>query len=234
MTPNPYSQDICAYLADAYLHDDFSEIGKMIESFQSQSIESKSVALKMHHSNIHRLFNDEMPNSLRVYAVIPGVLYAGEIPSSIHDGELQTKILALQKLGITHVFNLTEEDEKNFKGIPLRDYTASAVAHYRAANKELTCQRFPIEDLNIPTFQHMQTILNAMNAAISAGGVVYVHCWGGVGRTGTVIGCFLAEMQILSVDTVIPYIAFLKRNTEIKHRNSPETEAQCQFILNWP
>src|SRR3712207_6971239 len=25
------------------------------------------------------------------------------------------------------------------------------------------------------------------------GGLPYVHCWGGIGRTGTVVGCYLVE-----------------------------------------
>jgi len=35
----------------------------------------------------------------------------------------------------------------------------------------------------------MHEILDTIDAALSAKRIVYVHCWGGVGRTGTVIGC---------------------------------------------
>ena len=33
----------------------------------------------------------------------------------------------------------------------------------------------------------------AIDEAMSAGKAVYVHCWGGVGRTGTVVGCWLVR-----------------------------------------
>jgi protein-tyrosine phosphatase len=35
----------------------------------------------------------------------------------------------------------------------------------------------------------MTTILDAIDESMTAGKPVYVHCWGGMGRTGTVIGC---------------------------------------------
>ncbi|WP_188406321.1 protein-tyrosine phosphatase family protein [Psychroflexus salis] len=47
---------------------------------------------------------------------------------------------------------------------------------------------------------------------------VYVHCWGGVGKTGTVIGCFLLEQQMATTENIIQTIEYLKRSTSIAHR----------------
>ena len=39
----------------------------------------------------------------------------------------------------------------------------------------------------------MKRILDDVDEAIAGGGLTYVHCWGGIGRTGTVVGCWLVR-----------------------------------------
>ena len=51
----------------------------------------------------------------------------------------------------------------------------------------------PIVDLGTTTIPHMTRILDDVDAALDAGGSVYVRCWGGIGRTGTVVGCWLVR-----------------------------------------
>jgi len=60
---------------------------------------------------------------------------------------------------------------------------------------------------------------------------VHVHCWGGVGRTVTVVGCYLIEQNMASTDTVLQTIDYLKRTTPISERNSPETNEQVNFFF---
>lgn len=56
---------------------------------------------------------------------------------------------------------------------------------------------------------------------------------GGVGRTGTVIGCYLIRNAYSSPEKIINTIDYLKRTTSIANRSSPETDEQTLFILNW-
>ena len=79
----------------------------------------------------------------------------------------------------------------------------------------------------------MKEILHFINSLINNGKKVYVHCWGGVGRTGTVVGCYLIEQNMATTDNVLQTIDYLKRTTPISERNSPETEEQVNFVLNW-
>ncbi len=60
-------------------------------------------------------------------------------------------------------------------------------------------------------------------------GCVYVHCWGGVGRTGTVIGCVLADAG-LSFDKITTRIASLRRGSRKQYRQAPERPAQNGVI----
>jgi protein tyrosine/serine phosphatase len=205
----------------------------MLETFRNADFKNLSHVQQKYHNSISQLLDHSNSEILRSYPVIPNHLYAGEIPSSINDHEFQLKIQYLKELGITHIINLTEINEQNFKGIPLRNYAGYAEMQFSMSGMELNCFCFPIKDLDIPTSTHMRTIIKAINEAIHEGGKVYVHCWGGIGRTGTVIGCFLIEHGILLNQTAVPFIEFLKRNTEIKNRQSPETTDQVNYVLRW-
>ena len=46
----------------------------------------------------------------------------------------------------------------------------------------------PIVDLGTTTVVHMTRILDDVDAGLEDDRSVYVHCWGGIGRTGTVVG----------------------------------------------
>ena len=58
---------------------------------------------------------------------------------------------------------------------------------------------------------------------------MYVHCWGGVGRTGTVIGCVLAD-EGLTYDEVIDKLTFLRRSSRKAPRQAPEMPVQHELI----
>ena len=79
----------------------------------------------------------------------------------------------------------------------------------------------------------MRDALAATRAAVAAGAIPYVHCWGGVGRTGTLVGCMLIEDGV-PADEVIGRIRKLRAGTERAHRRSPETDEQESFVLAWP
>ncbi len=57
--------------------------------------------------------------------------------------------------------------------------------------------------------------------------------WGGVGRTGTVVGCYLLKQGMANKNTVLETVKTLKKNTTIVNRVSPETEEQREFVLDW-
>jgi hypothetical protein len=169
----------------------------------------------------------------RSYWVIPGLLLAGEIPSALEDEERTKKITGILQSGVQTVVNLTEAGEANFSGKQLVDYSTELNSLARQENMPLRIERFAIRDLDIPSVEFMHSILQFMKSEICSGNTLYVHCWGGVGRTGTVIGSFLIQHGICKPEEVLTFIDFLKRDTEIAHRDSPETAEQRNFLLNW-
>ena len=153
------------------------------------------------------------------YWVKPDVLMAGEYPGAQHEDEVRPRLEALRTAGIRSFLDLTEEHE-------LVPYQA------QAAELGLVWRRLPILDVSIPTRDRMAEILAHIEAEEAARRPVYVHCWGGVGRTGTVVGCWLREKG-LSGDDALDTIATLRSETSKAWRESPETDEQRAFIEAW-
>jgi protein-tyrosine phosphatase len=90
-----------------------------------------------------------------------------------------------------------------------------------------------IRDMSIPTSELMDEILNRIETEISDGRPVYFHCWGGIGRTGTVAGCWLVQQGHICEDA-LKRIRELRARTSDAREESPQTERQKAFVRGWP
>ena len=77
----------------------------------------------------------------------------------------------------------------------------------------------------------MLDTLDAIDEAIESGETVYVHCFGGIGRTGTVVGCYLVRHGMTGVEA-LDQIAQLRQGTPEGWQVSPETEEQREMVLS--
>jgi protein-tyrosine phosphatase len=141
-------------------------------------------------------------------------LLAGEYPAA--------HLSVMQTTSISDFIDLTTADE----GLPA--YSERLAADQR-------WQRFGIADYSVPSAVQMQQILDAVGQAIMSGGQVYLHCHGGVGRTGTVAGCLLVA-QGFPAHQALELIA---RKWQVMAKSahspiSPETDEQRDFIRQWP
>jgi len=170
------------------------------------------------------------PPTSSSYWVLPGLLLAGAYPGDPHPDEHQAKVQALLDAGIRTFVNLMEEHETNYAGEPFVPYQALA----SQLCPDVRCYRHAIRDLSAPTPALMTEILDAIDASLAAGSPVYVHCWGGVGRTGTVIGCWLLRHGHAAPDSVLDVLMTLrKQDRERRHRMSPESAEQQRFVKRW-
>ena len=111
---------------------------------------------------------------------------------------------------------------------------AAAVAkEAAAAGVDLVHERHPIRDASIPRSPtEMVGILDAIDRALIDGRTVYVHCRGGTGRTGTVIGCWLVRWGSSGEEALAQVGEW--RNTMAKQpAPSPETSEQRAYVREW-
>ncbi len=112
------------------------------------------------------------------------------------------------------------------------DYAESAAKLARAANREALHRRFPITDFGVPPVESMRAILDAIDAWIAERRAVYVHCHAGIGRTGTVVACWLVRHGT-APGAAVAELARLRSGTRDALFASPETDAQRDFVAAW-
>jgi hypothetical protein len=173
---------------------------------------------------------DAIPPTASSYWVVPGRLLAGAYPGASDPEAHRAKVQALIDAGIRSFVNLMEEDETNYAGEPFVSYQDLA----RQFCPDVRCCRHAIRDLSAPTRERMTAILDAIDASMVAGQPVYVHCWGGVGRTGTVIGCWLLRHGLAEPGNVLKVLMELRQqDRERRQRMSPESPEQQRFVKEW-
>lgn len=164
------------------------------------------------------------------YWVVEGLLLAGVYPGDLDPKIHQQKICALLDTGIRLFVNLMEPDETNWAGKPFVSYDALA----RQLCPDVQCDRFAIRDVSVPPNEQMTLILNAIDESLAGGRPVYIHCLGGIGRTGTVVGCWMLRHGLATHDNVLQVLRQLRlADRERGGRISPETSEQRAFVLGW-
>ncbi|KAH8111349.1 protein-tyrosine phosphatase-like protein [Phellopilus nigrolimitatus] len=146
------------------------------------------------------------------------------------------KLDALLAAGVRTFIDLTECGEligyqqllpvrAQFCGLPAAD--VHAIEYFR----------FPIPDRKCPeSMDFLASILDVLNACERRGRVAAVHCRGGIGRTGTVVGCWLVESaRAHDGEEALRMIAAEWKTVEKCGRFpcSPETGPQFEFVRNF-
>lgn len=140
------------------------------------------------------------------YWVEPGRLLAGSYPADFDE---------LRAAGVTLFLDLTEEGEYG-------------LAPYAGALDGARAVRMPVRDFGCPSAAEMTKILDLIDAELARDEVVYVHCYGGIGRTGTVVGCYLVRHGRTG-DEALTDLERLRGGG----RRSPETDEQREMVLGW-
>lgn len=159
------------------------------------------------------------------YWVMPGKLLAGEYPGAMEEHTARKKLIRLLQSGVNAILNLTEEGE-------LVEYHPWLQEEAADLGLEVDFKRMPVVDFSVPGVVEMIRILDQIDEWLNAGKTVYVHCFGGIGRTGTVVGCYLVRKG-MQPEEALQRVAELRYGTPDGWKRSPETEEQRQFVLNW-
>jgi Dual specificity phosphatase, catalytic domain len=160
-----------------------------------------------------------LPNS---YWVIPGRLLAGEYPGGSDFSDSRARLARVRETGMNYFVDLTEEGE-------LPAYRHLLPFH----NKYLRCG---IVDHSVPSSPvQLQKLLTDIRSALDAQRNVYVHCHAGIGRTGLVIGCYLAQ-ECGDGTAALKDLNRLWRQSERAKSwpKVPQTAEQAEYIQRWP
>ncbi len=150
-------------------------------------------------------------------------LWAGEYPGDKNRECAKDKLNRMMQFGVRCFFDLTEEGEL----VPYVDLLPANMNYVR----------FPIRDVSVPQSIEdvRQLVKTILQKADGTHGEVYVHCWGGVGRTGTIIACLIAEeMENPTLEKVVAELrkrfAMMPKSA---YRQTPETKEQEHFVQQY-
>ncbi len=158
---------------------------------------------------------------VHAYWVEPGRILAGEYPGDLDAATARTMINLLVDHGIRTFVDLTDDPHLE----PYSTIIDEVAAARGLALNRLAC---PIPDMGVIDASGYDAIAAEIRDRAQHGGV-YVHCWGGIGRTGTVIGCLLANAG-LSGEAALARITVLRSHSRKAHIPAPQTSEQVQVI----
>ena len=161
------------------------------------------------------------------YWVQEGCFLAGEYPGRFDTEQTRKRIDALLEAGFNTFIDLTQPNETV-------SYLHILEEQSQAYGVGIQYHRFAIGDFGLPTTELMRSILDKIDESIESGRQVYLHCWGGIGRTGTTVGCYLVRRG-LNGEAALRQLAAWWQGVPKSHihPHSPETLEQAAFVRNW-
>lgn len=161
------------------------------------------------------------------YWVEEGCFLAGEYPGRFDTEQARKRMDALIEAGFNTFIDLTKENET----IP---YAHILQEESKVYDVPVEYHRLSIGDFGLPSPELMKSILDQIDASLQAGRRVYLHCWGGIGRTGTTVGCYLVRRGLNGNEALRQLASWWRTVPKSRlHPQSPETLEQMAFILNW-
>lgn len=154
----------------------------------------------------------------------------GEYPGSAYLREQEGKLEELLNKDVRAILNLMEESEMAY----FFSYQSYFGEQLKSKGHNFTFKHLSIRDLDVPTAEQMVTILNQIDEWLAAGLNPYVHCWGGHGRSGTVVGCWLVRHGI-PAKQALQLIQEWRANSPFRdsEQPSPQTQHQIDMVRNW-
>lgn len=152
-------------------------------------------------------------------SVAGGAVYAGEYPGDKYGEKAKEKLKRMYHFGIRHFIDLTEEGE--------------LCPYNHLLPSDTTYTRFPIPDCGVPkSIESVRRLLLRIEELKKMEGYVYVHCWGGVGRTGTTVACYLSQnSEEPDLNKTLEVLrGRFSEMPKSAYRETPETKEQIDFI----
>ena len=169
----------------------------------------------------------------RSYWVVPRCFLAGAYPGDLDPVKTEANLRSFISVGIRGIIDLTRDGDCSQFGLRLLTYRGQWAKIGADLGLGLAYHHRPITDLDVPLRDEMNQTLGIIDKAIENDRPIYVHCLGGIGRTGTVVGCWLARHGIERGSEILEVIQKLRRGEAGSYIPSPETERQRRFVCGW-
>jgi len=183
--------------------------------------------------------------------VVPGKLIAGAFPGHVSDAETDSSIIKILNSGVTKFvcmqeeYNIAVKEEdwrKSFHGktTVVRPYFADVqrimenkFIHPTLSTEAIsvTFEHCPIKDCGIIADDIVFSLAKDLVKEIHDGEVIYLHCWGGHGRTGVMVCLMLHLMYGLTANEALQRCQFLHDIRKLPIIvSSPQTFAQKEQV----
>jgi protein-tyrosine phosphatase len=172
-------------------------------------------------NNSTSIFSQEKStaNMYNVYAFPQSkksTIYLSPLPGRVNMTEDLTKI---RQNNVKNVVVLVSKEELEQYKVP------RLLAHYDSL--KLNVFHSPIVDYGLPSAEQMRAILKYINSKVKAKENVLIHCVGGYGRSGTVMGCYARQYLKKTDEEAVTYVRSIRGSSAI------ETIEQVDFVKNW-
>ena len=154
------------------------------------------------------------------FRVEPGIWAGSHIGAGVTDQtEAHIGWLALEEIG--YIIDLSSPEDQ----LPSYHALLTKIA------PQIQYRNYPIRDGIVPSPALMVAILDRIAWCRTNNIALYIHCWGGVGRTGTVIACWFMRGG-LSARAAIGLLNERRKVAGLR-RQSPDFHAQIDFVEQW-
>lgn len=190
---------------------------------------------RIQHASTGLLLRDRprpIPNSYWAtpYLVACEFPYCPVTSADIARERTKQKLDALLQAGVRTFIDLTEPHEL----FPYSPHIASRCEMLGIDAREVEYHNFPIHDRSLPdSVGFMRKILAVLRDNQRRGRISAVHCRGGIGRTGMVVGCWLVESGVAKDGADALHLIAEEWKLVEKCKRfpcSPETGPQFEFV----
>ncbi len=155
--------------------------------------------------NTYKLFSFQIGENFVSMSPLPGKV------------DLSEDIATIKANGITNVVTLVSNEELAQKNLN------SFMKEMNDAGLEVF--HSPIVDFGLPSESQMDSIMAYVQTCMDNNKNVLIHCMGGYGRSGTVMGCY--AQKYLNIENPLQYVR------EVRGEDAIETKEQENFVLNY-